>query len=85
MELKERHVGILLFVVGTLMLGSQVITLTINRTPIDPAPKNFNYTSTYHYIQLDNFSIVAAGIALTSSGGTILLRELWGWGRARLA
>jgi len=76
MVFREWHAGTLLVVAGALILSTQVGSTTENRTPVDPAPENFVYERNYYYILLDNFGIVVAGIALMSSGATVLIRGL---------
>ena len=85
MAFREWHAGTLLVAVGALILGSQLGRVVMNMTPVDPAPQGFVFERTSYYLILDNFSIVAAGIALMSSGATILIRELLARGRSKLA
>ena len=85
MAFREWHAGTLLVAIGVLILGSQMGRLVMNMTPADPAPQGFVFERTSYYLILDNFGIVAAGIALMSSGATILIRELLAEGVAKLA
>ena len=85
MAFREWHAGILLVAVGALILSSQLGRVVMNMTPANPAPQGFIFERTSYYLILDNFGIVVAGIALMSSGATILIRELLARGMAKLA
>ena len=85
MAFRAWNAGILLVAIGALILGSQMGRRVINATPADPAPQGFIFERTSYYLILDNFGIVAAGIALMSSGATILIRERLARGIAKLA
>ena len=86
MALREWYSGILLVAVGAWVLGSQLGIVIINATPaVNPAPPGFIFERTSYYLILDNFGIVVAGIALMSSGATILIRELLARGMTKLA